>query len=270
LRAILDTAEGFDKSAAIKALKLNNVEGALNAIPWDSLEKLTVAISPILRDVVEKAAAVTSKSLPRGIDIVFDVTNPEAVKWIREHAADMIKLNIMPSSKQAIREIIKRGFEEGIAPRQMADLIKEQIGILPKHAEAVETYRKMILQKFKDRGLITAEQDAQRLAMQYAQKLIKYRATVIARNETMLASNHGQLELWRQGVSEGTLLEIDWEREWIVSGDERTCGKCMPMNGERAPINGAWSNGCRVPTEIHVQCRCVQGLAKVKPLAKAA
>jgi hypothetical protein len=254
----------------VKALKLNDIEGALNAIPWDVLQKLTITISPILRQVLEAAADLTAQSLPKGVDIGFDVTNPEAVKWIKAHAAELIKKNIMPTSQQAIRDIIRRGFEEGMSPRQMAEYIKEQIGILPKHAEAVETYRKLILQKFKDRGLITAEQDAQRLAAQYAQKLIKYRATVIARQETMTAANQGQLELWKQGVGEGIITEIDWEREWIVSGDERTCTKCMPMNGERAPINGTWKNGCRIPTEIHIQCRCVQGLVKVQQLKRAA
>ena len=233
----------------------------MEAIAWQKLADLGVILQSELRTVLEAAGKVAEKALPKGVNTIFNITNPKAVDWIRDHAAELVKLNIMPESQQAIREIIERGFLEGIPPAKMARAIREQIGILPKHQIAVDKYRKWLIDK---KGRTIA--DADRLAAKYAQKLIRYRATVIARNETMLSSKVGQKLLWQQAIDEGELTEADWERIWILTPDDRLCELCEPMNGRRAPINGSftspdgdWSGEM---AHRHIQCRCAEALIR--------
>jgi hypothetical protein len=251
-------------AAVERALAANNIDAAMQAIPWDKLEKLNGAIAPILRDVLEKsgalAAATVTAVLPKGVTMAFDVTNPRAVAWVRAHAAELVTKNIVQSGREAIRQVMVRAFEKGLPPKQAAEYIKQYIGLLPKQATAVDNYRTWLLE---EKGYIKV--DADRLAKQYAQILVKQRATVIARNETMKASNEGQRELWRQAAEAGTLRAEEWQREWIVTPDpDRLCELCEPMAGKHAPFpDGAYENGSDGPP-LHVQCLCVEGLVRVK------
>lgn len=250
-------------AAVERALAAHDIDAAMRAIPWDRLEKLNGNIAPILRDVLEKsgalAAATATSILPKGVTIAFDVTNPRAVAWIRAHAAELVRKNIIENGQQAIRQVMLRAFEKGMPPKQTAEWIREYIGLLPRQATAVDNYRAWLLE---EKGYLKV--DADRLAKQYAQILIKQRATVIARNETMTASNEGQRELWRQAVDGGQLRANEWQREWIVTPDDRLCELCEPMQGKKAAIpEGTYEGGSDGPP-LHVQCRCVEGLTRMK------
>lgn len=212
---------------------------------------------------MNQSGAVAAKALlPKGIDISFDQTNPMAVNWVKNHAAELVTQNIMLTSQQAIREIIQRSFEEGLTPRHAATLIREQIGILPMHAEAVENYRQALIEKFKSQGLLTWESDSARLATRYATQMINYRAKNIARTETIRASNQGQKELWNQAIEQDLLRENEWEREWITDETERTCNICSTLNGTRAAMNGTFPGGYEMPPDPHPSCRCSVGLVR--------
>jgi hypothetical protein len=172
------------------AVKKGDWAEGVNAVPWDKFDDLKIELNDELKSVLDKSGAVAAKSMPKSMDISFDETNPEAVAWARNRAAELVERNIIPDSKDAIRAIITRSFEEGITPASSARLIREHIGILPRHADAVETYRQMLI----DAG--RTEDDAAGLAARYAQKLVNYRANNIARTETINASSAGQDALW--------------------------------------------------------------------------
>lgn len=241
------------------ALRSGSAAAAESAVPWNKLEKLEPTLTPELKRIIAQAAKASEAYLPKGIKISFDQTNPRSVEWVKAHAAELVRQNIMPNSQQAIREIIRRAFEEGIAPRDAARMIREYIGILPRHALAVERYRQGLLKKFTDQGLITAASDAARLAEKYAAKLIRYRAQVIARNEVVVAANRGQRELWLQGVEQRVINPDKLWREWIVSDDDRLCEVCEPLEGTHAEIDGDYPSGLE-PGEAHIMCRCTSGL----------
>lgn len=230
------------------------------SIPWDKLEKLQHDIGPELASILNKSGAAAAKSMKSlNVTISFDMTNPAAVEWIKRSAAELIELNIMPTSKEAIRNILTRSFEEGITAADSARLIREQIGILPRHAEAVEKYRQEMIALFEERGWITARQDANRLAGQYAQKLINYRAKNIARTESIRAANQGQQTLWEDAINKDLLTEADWEREWIASDP---CPICTALDGTRAGMRESFEGGYFMPPDPHVNCRCSVGLVE--------
>lgn len=87
------------------------------------------------------------------------------------------------------------------------------------------------------------------------------RAEVIARTETMTASNRGQQELWDQAVDadllNGTELQV-----WIVTPDDRLCPICEPLEDVTAPLGGTFNvDGVEIDgPPAHPQCRCTLGL----------
>lgn len=248
------------------ALKAQNLDAAMGAIPWDKLEQMQHDITPELRSVLNKSGAVAAKQLlPKGMKISFDQTNPVAVDWVKAHAAELVTQNVIPTSQEAIRAIIQRSFEQGITASDAARLIREHIGILPRHADAVERYRQALIKRFKDQGSLVWEADSTRLAGRYAQQLINYRAKNIARTETIRASNQGQKELWSQAVDEELLAPAEWEREWIADETETTCEICQGLDGKRAPLlNGTFPGGYDMPPDPHPSCRCGVGLVRIE------
>lgn len=245
------------------ALQAQDMAAAMTAVPWDALEEMQMPVSEELSVILNKSGEAAARGLvTKGIDIAFDTTNPNAVNWAKQHAAELVMQNIIPQSQEAIRDIIVRAFQEGIPPREAARLIREVIGILPAHADAVEKYRQELMDKFKGFGYPDWQAQADRLAARYAQQLINYRANNIARTETIRAANRGQHELWNQAVDKGLLRKAEWVREWIADETERTCPICQALNGQRVPLDGVFPGGYDMPP-AHPSCRCSIGLVRI-------
>lgn len=87
------------------------------------------------------------------------------------------------------------------------------------------------------------------------------RAEVIARTETMRASNEGQQQAWDQAAEDGYLTGNE-EQEWIVTPDDRLCPECEPFDGETAELGGTFSaEGIDSDgPPLHPRCRCTLGL----------
>jgi len=64
------------------------------------------------------------------------------------------------------------------------------------------------------------------------QRMPKYRREMIARTETIRASNKGAEALYQQWGVE--------YKEWLTAFDERTCPWCAQMNGKRLVTGGTW------------------------------
>ena len=71
------------------------------------------------------------------------------------------------------------------------------------------------------------------------------RSMVIARNETMMASNYGNTE----GYKAAGIQSV----EFLTARDERVCEICSPMDGDIEAIEDAPP----LPASTHVQCRCI-------------
>lgn len=97
------------------------------------------------------------------------------------------------------------------------------------------------------------------------------RAEMIARTETMAASNAGQQEAWDQAVEAG-LLSGDELQEWITASDEAACPVCSDMDGEQVgldemfEVDGEDMDG----PPAHPNCRCTIGLVMPTNAMRAA
>lgn len=88
-------------------------------------------------------------------------------------------------------------------------------------------------------------------------------ADVIARTETMRASNEGQSQAWDQAVDADLLTGAE-QQVWIVTPDDRLCpicgadgvdGQTVPLDGQFV-IDGEYVDG----PPLHPRCRCTVGL----------
>lgn len=73
------------------------------------------------------------------------------------------------------------------------------------------------------------------------------RAMLIARTETIRASNAGAVDRYRQAQVEVV--------EWVATEGAGTCQECAATDGERARIGETFTNGVDAPP-LHPDCRC--------------
>jgi hypothetical protein len=177
----------------------------------------------------------------------FDASAPEAAAWAEQNAARLVT-DITNDTRAAIRGLVTEGFDNGVPPRQTAQLIRSTIGLTERDARAV--MRRQI--KALADGVDVARATAQ--AERYAAKLHRSRSLTIARTETMRASNEGQKQLWAQARNRGLLTGKE-KKVWFTSDP---CPICASLEGETVAIDQSFSIGTDPPA--HPNCRCTIGM----------
>lgn len=193
----------------------------------------------------------------RQLDIALHLTdvNPEAVAWAREHAADLVEASA--AAKARIRQLIVRSIATGIAPDDLAKLIRDVIGLTDRQALAVAGFRERLAAQGLDRAVVSTR------VARYSEAQRRQRALTIARTELIAAVNGGQQALWRMATHRGVLNAASIKREWIVTDDERLEEHCEAL-GAQDPVglNEPFEDGLMYPP-AHPRCRCAVGLVQV-------
>lgn len=254
-----------------KALSIErylNVPMALHA----HLARVTVGmerdLTAVLLSVLRQSGAQLAEDFPKAmakraefgpagtLEFRFDLTNPAAVEWAQTRAA-MLVTGVHAQTRAAIQDILSRGFRAGLTPKEMARLIREVVWLTARDARAVFRYHQAAFKADPKRA-------AKRVAT-YAQRLHRHRAEMIARTETMAASNQGQLEVWRQARDDG-VLGPEARKVWILTPDERLCPICaaIPTMAENhaIPIQHMFATdvGPLLAPPAHPSCRCTLAL----------
>lgn len=184
-------------------------------------------------------------------DFDFDTANPRAVSWSRYRAAQLVR-EVGRETKAALRQLISKGISEGIPPRRLVALIQQRVGLRSDQVKA--------LYNFAARGASDSQVD------RYAKKLLRDRALLIARTETMRAANAGQRELWLQARDSGDLPSYQ-QRTWLVTWDDRLRDEHEDMAeqvvGIDEPFVHPFTHREFEPGE-DPNCRCGQGLVESK------
>lgn len=265
-RAILEAISAIrskTKRAEVQALiAAGDLDGALRAIEWTAGDAILRGRVPKeYRDMFEAGALAEERKLRRireldASGLRFDLTNPAATEWVRTRSGELIR-EFNASSIDAVRDIMRRAFEDGIPPKKAAGMILDSgIGLTAKQAASVERFRRR-LEDASDIDLSDAQITSR--TERYYRRFLRRRAETIARTETIMASTKGAQELWRQAAQGGLVDPSRAEQEWIVSFDDRLCPICEPLDGERAPLGGAFPGGFTGPP-AHPACRCAVAL----------
>lgn len=222
-----------------------------------AVRRLSADLQPALKTLAQAFVAgrvAATVDLPASIRNSFTLTNPFAVRAAENHAARFVT-GVSQETRRAIRAVVAEGFKQGITPREIAKLIRPVIGLTKRQAIAVVTRRAADTASGMAADRVTAR------AATYAAKLLKQRATMIARTEIISASTAGQVQLWKEAQAEGLLPELA-EKVWIVTPDDRLCPICEAMEGETAPIGGMFhvDGEAVIGPPAHPNCRCAVGI----------
>jgi hypothetical protein len=160
-----------------------------------------------------------------GLKSAFNLRNPWSLTWIEEHTGALIK-DISAQTRQNIVGLVNSTFAGGLNPQQLKTLIRGEIGLLPKEAQAVERrYQMSLSQGIKPE---IARQSTER----YAARLLDDRAERIARTETIAAQAEGQLDAWRSARDDGLIVE-GTKRRWVASPYDNA----IPSGSTRAGVS---------------------------------
>jgi SPP1 gp7 family putative phage head morphogenesis protein len=201
---------------------------------------------------------------------VFDLLNPEAIRWARERAGALIleiRNGTFTTLQRQVQQIVTRSQLGDLTARAAARQIRGLIGLDPRRAQALVNYTTQLYASTTGKPLTEAAKvklDAK--AERYGAKLLRQRADTIARTETLAAGNHGQLVAWQQAEAAG-LLPPNRVKRWSVGFDERLCPKCRPWHGKVAALDQPFGNGLSCPP-LHPSCRCCLVLVRDPRLAK--
>jgi HK97 family phage portal protein len=270
LAAASKVKSGVDISSLRSALENGDVEKGMKAIPWNEFESLELPITAELKSILTKSGKLGSLDLnDKGINYAFNSADPVVTKWLKDQSGELIS-NITTSSREAIQSILTRGVSKGQTVDKISALIREEIGLHPRYADAVDKYRQLLEDRYEREEIKDSALKAAAEAEKYANKLLRYRADTIARTETIRASNVGIHESWRQAVENGLMDRDEWEREWVASDP---CDLCLELDGTRAPLFEPFvdeeGEEYDMPPDPHPNCRCSVALVYVGSGANA-
>lgn len=253
LRAMEEQKASANLTAFLRALEAGDREGAILALKLGNLPKSLARVVGHLDTVFEKTGVVSAAQFK----ISFSLLNPQALADARKNAARFV-VETSASTQAGIRAAIARSFAEGIAPKDVARLLRPMIGLTDRMAQAVINFRGELITGG------TAEEAASSQAARYSARLLNRRAETIARTEIIDASAAGQLAGWQAAADAGLLDVTRTQREWIVTDDDRLCELCQEMDGQKVAFDSPFiapDGGAIDGPTLHPNCRCTVGLA---------
>ena len=210
--------------------------------------------------VVKKKRALANKFITKKeppkveMRITFDRFNPRAYEFARRQSSQLIT-EVGKATKDAVRTMIGRAFDEGLPPEALKRLIRERVGLRSDQLEALERY--------EEEGATPAQVDA------YRRELLNDRAILIGRTETMRSANAGQKEMWGQAQAAGE-LPVNVKRIWIGTDDGFERPEHVELNDQVVGLNEPFvipSTGREVEPGEDPNCRCGQGLVDEEAIA---
>lgn len=231
-----------------------NIAGAYAQSRIDELvARWNDSIPQLIEDTTLAGARVGLQQSPgASLGYTFNLVNPRAVAWAREHSSQFLS-GVNERSQKAIQAVIAEALSAGMDPREAALLVGQALGLSEKDAAALVKYRKQ-LEADKNPNVT-------RMTQRYANRLLRQRGENIARTETMAAANEGARQLWQDLFDRDLLNNNEWERSWLVAPDERVCPLCRPLHQKRADVDGVFEGGFQSPPR-HSRCRCTHVLQR--------
>ena len=120
------------------AWKTGDYTNVMRNIPWHELPEHLERARTSIGGAYEKSAEFNIKSLPANTKraLRFDTKNPGIQKWLNSRTGDLI-VNIQSDTQRVVQQAVKRSFDKALTPRQVANQIKNSIGLYPKQEQAL-------------------------------------------------------------------------------------------------------------------------------------
>lgn len=256
------TAVGAASIAEVETLlRRGDIDGILSALGVN--EAALADTTEAIRD----AYIAGGKFEAPAARITFNIRNPGAENWIRQHSSDLVT-RITNSQRQAIRETLESGMRLGRNPRQTAlDIVGRVsqtgrrkggiVGLTDPQAKYVANAREQLLsgdpsqmrQYFsrtrRDRrydgivnraieaGKPVKTADVDRIVGRYSDRLLNLRGETIGRTESIAALNAGRDQAAQQAISEGVISADLMLGTWLHSFSRNPRDTHIQMNGQK-------------------------------------
>ena len=189
---------------------------------WAQIARLTAKrLVPVLDKATRQAldAGIAHALAEVGIEVDFDLKNPRAVRWLKDHAAQMVA-RIDDTTRAGLRDLLTQAGDEGWSWQRTAREIEDRFDGFSKKA---------------------------------AQAHLRTRAELVATSEMADAHGAGN-DLVRQHLA---ALGLDVRKTWHTSLGQRVCPICdgNASVGEIAQGESFPGGVDREPQ--HPACRCV-------------
>lgn len=213
-------------------------------------EQKEIAAALQIRTALQSLAWASGESASAGLGGSFTLANPYTVPWLEQRTAELV-VEITTTTREAIRETVAQLYLEGGSPQRLARRVKPLIGLRSDQMRAV-------LRRGEELTAAGVSQAAQTRALDaYGRKLLRQRAELIARTETIFAQAAGQNQSFQLAVDQGLVLAGS-VRVWVADPGERTCPICIDLDGQEQPIGGMFESivGPLEMPPAHPNCRC--------------
>lgn len=248
----MDTARLSPLTEAVRAAFVaGGVQGAAEVPP------IALAIRPII------TGSYAARPLSPVMRVSFDLLNPRAESWLREHSATLVT-RIVEDQRTAIRQALTTGMHAGRNPRQTAlDIVGRVaeggrrsggiVGLTSQQAQFVSNMRAELadparmanyftrerrdrrfdatVRKAMEAGRPLSQADIDKIAGRYADRLLQLRGEMIARTESLAAFHAAREEAFRQAIAAGNLQPEHVRKKWGAVGDKRTRHSHAELNG---------------------------------------
>lgn len=226
-----------------------------------AVEKFTTDITAGYVKAGQKAARRLNEQVPRPVK--FNMATEDAMTWIEETQETLTRALI--ADQQALAQsVIANGRARGMTDQQIAEELRDSLGMSSKQYEHVASYRRALeagdyknamnrklgdkrstraLQAAADEGTFLGQQRIDAMVRRYSDRWVAHRASTVALAEANGASHAAVDELYRQAIENGDVDEEDVVRVWQTRGDHRVRGSHRTMHGQKRRIGVAFVSG---------------------------
>ena len=236
-----------------EAVRTGGIGNIQRLIPWPKLDDHLAPLQKLLAKVAGGASKVTVDGMPQKVksSLHFDWRNPAIRYWVKNRTGELI-VGIQSDTQKVVQRAVMRSFTHALTPRQVAEEIKNSIGLYPRQQDALVNYRSGLQQ---NKTLTPDRVDT--LVDKYSDRLLDQRAMTIARTETRFATNQGQLDVWSEAANQGLVNRNTAKKIYIVDGNP--CDICEPMDGIAVPLEEQFTTPEGEAVDgppIHPNCMC--------------
>jgi hypothetical protein len=256
----IKSIRGTVKEAKLRAaLETGNVDAVMRVLGLDrDLGAIEPGLLKPLEATVHEAGAAALDATPaianatRGgqLALRFDAVNPHTVQSVRTYGFNLIR-QVTDDTRDGIRAIVSNALEFGGHPAEQARQIRSLIGLTENQADAVANFRRLLVSR--DRGALDralrdrrfdgtlrrvisdpaadalSDEQIDRMVERYASRMLDFRATNIARTESINAARLGTQGAWVQATENGLLVRSKVRQGWMVTPDDRLCIYCAEV-----------------------------------------
>lgn len=260
LKAVRDKAASIDVRQLADAIEARDFERALRIAGMTRADLYPLDAS-INRAFVSGGQTIAAVAPAFAASFGFDGRAGRAEQWALAHVGGLVT-GIVDEQAVMLRETIAGQINAGINPRKVAvdiagrvgpggrqggfiGLSGQQMGYLASaRAELESLDARYFTRTLRDRrfdalvrkaiagGKALSAADIDRIAGRYSDRMVKHRADMIARTESITALRAGRREGIQQGIDAGAIRGDRIKRVWDATMDGRTRPDHRAMDGQ--------------------------------------